>query len=186
MIDNQNELMSVSEYAHKHGVSVQSVYKRLKNKSGKEILKGHILEKGGVKYLDSFAVDYLETSGRGQSLVVSNFNDELENKNKEIEKLQSELYEKVKQLNEEKDKIILLAEELRKAEKKALQGENAILRLEAETDRAEQLKSQNRALEEQLEQVRAELNTQKAHLEAEQTRKLSFSERFRGRKKHID
>lgn len=168
-------LISVSQYAKNHGVSVQSVYKRLKKEQTKKELENHIFEQDGIRYLDNYAVEYLETSGRGNSIVISSFNEEIEEARQQIDNLKDELIAEQKKSAFQQEKIIDLTVQLAEAQKLALQGENAVLRLEAEQDKAEQLKTDNEALVEQLAQARADL-------EAEKNRKLTFGERLRGRR----
>lgn len=168
-------LISVSQYAKNHGVTVQSVYKRLRKEQTKKELESHIFEQDGIRYLDNYAVEYLETSGRGNSIVISSFNEEIEEARQQIDNLKDELIAEQKKSAFQQEKIIDLTVQLAEAQKLALQGENAVLRLEAEQDKAEQLKTDNEALVEQLAQARADL-------EAEKNRKLTFGERLRGRR----
>jgi hypothetical protein len=162
-------MQSIKEVARLFGCSYEAVRQQVKRYSVE--LDGHIFKNNRTQLLDDDAVAFLRKHREESPVVIENIET-----NALIEKLRAELYEKEQAINKEKDRIIDLTTQLAEAQKLALQGENAILRLEAETDKAEQLKSQNETLEKQLEQVRAELET-------EQNRKLSFAERLRGKKK---
>ena len=89
----------------------------------------------------------------------------------------------------QQEKIIDLTVQLAEAQKLALQGENAILRLEAANEQAEIQKAQNEALESQNEEQRKQLEILEQQLkeaneklEQETTRKLTLKERFFGKK----
>lgn len=173
MNNSQENLMSVADYAREHNVSVQAVYKRLRSKSGKEFLDGHIYEISSTKYLDSYAVNWLETNGRGQNLIISSINDELTKKMNKINELNEKLIATYEERDELKDSCLFLSQQLDETKNKLLLAEKSQAQLEAE----------KQAEREQLEREIAELKEQ---LEAEQNRKLTFGERFLGKKKHRD
>lgn len=182
-------LISVSQYAKNHGVSVQSVYKRLRKEQTKKELESHIFEQDGIRYLDNYAVEYLETSGRGNSIVISSFNEEIEEARQQIDNLKDELIAEQKKSAFQQEKIIDLTVQLAEAQKLALQGENAVLRLEAANEQAEIQKAQKEALESQNEEQRKQLEILEQQLkeaneklEQETTRKLTLKERFFGKK----
>lgn len=181
-MEEPKRLISVAEYAKNHDVSVQAVYKRLRAKSVSIALEGHIFEQNKVKYLDSYAVDYLETSGRGTGVIISNYNAEIEEARKTIEEQQKTINDFKDLLLAEKDKTGILTEQLMEARIKALEGENAVLRLETVTEQAEEQKEQNIALQEQVRLLQKQLEQKEKELETETTRKLTFKERFFGRK----
>lgn len=183
-MDNQEKLVSIAEYAKKHDVSVQAVYKRLRGKKASQELLGHIYEQGGSKYLDVFAVNYLETAGgRGNSIVVSSYNEEIEAAKKQIDQLKDQLIELQGRAAHQQDKIIALIEQLGEAQQKAMAGEHSVLQLEVTNKQLEAQQTQNEALAAQLELLQQELQQSQDDLKAEKTRKLSISERLFGHKK---
>lgn len=77
-------MVSIKEYAKTKGVTVQAVYKQLK--THEKELENHIETVKGIRYLDDFAVDYLNSkSDNSPAAVVS------ENKDLIIEELKQNI-----------------------------------------------------------------------------------------------
>lgn len=117
-------MITIKEYAEKHGKSVQSVYKQMKSKENATLLEGHVftekINNKSVKMLDEVAVQILEDASK-QSIQVILQNDDkekierLEEENKSLLKkitlLQEELIVTQKELNKEKENVKVLQNE---------------------------------------------------------------------------
>lgn len=113
-------MLSIKEYARVKGVTVQAVYKQLK--THEKELENHIETVKGIRYLDDFAVDYLNSkSDNSPAAVVS------ENKDLKIEELENT----IKVLLEEKSKL-----ETERSELYKWKAEQATLIAKAEAQQA--------------------------------------------------
>lgn len=114
-------MLSIKEYARVKGVTVQAVYKQLK--THEKELENHIETVKGIRYLDDFAVDYLNAkSDNSPAAVVS------ENKDLVIEELKNNIEIL---LGEKSDLEIKLREVLE------WKAEQAVLIAKAETQQAQ-------------------------------------------------
>lgn len=145
-------------------------------------LSVHAYSNGRITYYDQWAVDFIDRH-RNKNIVVEESNDIIE----ELQKKNEILLEKVAL---QADKLAAQSEELRNYDKLMLESGNKLKLAESRADEAEQRAAENEknATKQQETMVaqQNEIAELKAQLEAERNRKLSFAERFRGRKKHRD
>lgn len=155
----------IKTYAKQKGVSTQAVYKQIRNHE-KE-LKGHIFKESGKKWLDEYAIDYLDRQSQQSAVAIQSLErDEamemLQNKYIEILESYKDLAD---QLANQKTLLLVAQSEKQEAEKQINSAENRAAEAERRSEQAE-----------------AELQQLRAELEAEKSRKLTWRERFRGRK----
>lgn len=183
------DLISIKEYARQRGKSVQAVYQQMSRKTNAEVLKGHIVTKvymnKKTKFLDEFAVEILDHGSSQTPSVILQTDDK-----EKIEALEQENKVLLEKIALQADKLAAQSEELRNYDKLMLESGNKLKLAESRADEAEQRAAENEknATKQQETMVaqQNEIAELKAQLEAERNRKLSFSERFRGRKKHRD
>lgn len=155
----------IKTYAKQKGVSTQAVYKQIKNHE-KE-LKGHIFKESGKKWLDEYAIDYLDRQSQQSAVAVQSL-------------------ERDEAMNMLKSKYIELLERYKDISDQLAHHKTLLLAAQSEKQEAEeQIKgAEDRAVEAERrsEQIEAELQQLRAEFEAERSRKLTWRERFRGRK----
>ncbi|MDP2947602.1 MAG: hypothetical protein Q8N88_05800 [Nanoarchaeota archaeon] len=113
-------MVTIKEYAEKHGVSIQAVYQQLKRKQNKAFLSQHIEKIDGVTYLDPEAVAFLESKRENSpSVIVRTAEHEVieqltqENKNLliKVAQLQEVIITKSEKIEQLQEANILLLEE---------------------------------------------------------------------------
>lgn len=115
------KLVSIKEYADLQGITQQAVYQQLKRKSNKQLLKGHVVQKNGKKYLDEFAVQHLTQQRKTTPSIIiedstkaelEELKQELEAVKEERDSLKNALMEELKAHNEDikqlSERILLL------------------------------------------------------------------------------
>lgn len=119
-------MLTIKEYAEKHGISIQAVYQQLKRKQNKEFLVDHIQVIGGVKYLDDEAVAFLESKRESSPSVIIQTDskeiiDQLENDNKtlllKVAELQEAIITKSNKIEQLQEANMLLLETIKYEEK---------------------------------------------------------------------
>lgn len=61
-------VLDIKSYAKQKGVSTQAVYKQLQNHE--KALKGHITKQSGKRWLDEFAIEFLDRQSNSNAMVV--------------------------------------------------------------------------------------------------------------------
>lgn len=94
-------MLTIKEYAKSRGVTSQAVYKRLK--VHENVLEGHIKKVNGTRYLDEYAINYLdEQRDNSPSVVVQNgSNERIEELEEENKLLRNQLWELQKKMTDE-------------------------------------------------------------------------------------
>lgn len=93
-------MKTVKEYAESVGKSHQAVYKQLKAKKNHDRLKDHVWQQSGSTYLDDVAIEILNES---RKVTQVKQNQQLKNENEQM----------TKEINDLKNKIINLQDELK-------------------------------------------------------------------------
>lgn len=93
-------MKTIKEYAEMVGKSHQAVYKQLQSKKNQERLKNHIYQQDGTTYLDDVAIDILNESRKVTQV-------------KQDKQLKLENERMVKEIDDLKNKIIMLQDELK-------------------------------------------------------------------------
>lgn len=93
-------MKTIKEYAATVGKSHQAVYKQLKTKKNEERLKGHVWQQNGTTYLDDVAVEILNESRKVTQV-------------KQDQQLKSENERMIREIDELKNKIISLQDEVK-------------------------------------------------------------------------
>jgi len=140
------ELVSIREFAEMQMVSYEAV--RRQTHTYAEQLKGHIIQKGRTKFLDSYAVEFLSERRKENVIIESKRNYQLE-----IRSLQEELENYKIKLLEAQNKIISLQER-----QQALETENIRnnLLLEINDENKKQMEQRLDTLQTKLEQAENE------------------------------
>lgn len=157
-------MKTVKEYAAEVGKTEEAVYKQLKAKKNKPKLEDHVIKINGVIHLDDVAVEILNES-RNVTQV------------KQDKQLKSENERMIKEIDDLKNKIIMLQDELKvKTEQMAtmlVENKEKTLLLEQKKDQSnqiEELKKDKQVLqnekEEQKQQIE-ELQQEKNELQEE-------------------
>nr|CRY97087.1 hypothetical protein [uncultured prokaryote] len=148
-------------------------------------LAGHSHLDGKTRYYDDWAVEFLRERRKKNPIII-----EQTDTKQLIEELQQKNTVLLEKVAVQADKLAAQSEELRNYDKLMLESGNKLKLAESRADEAEQRAAENEknATKQQEAMVaqQNEIAELKAQLEAEQNRKLSFAERFRGRKKHRD
>lgn len=167
-------VIDIKNYAKTKGVTTQAVYKQIANYQ-KE-LKEHIFKQSGKRWLDEYAVDFLDKQSGKSAVVVQSIE-----KDEAVEILKTkytELLEEKNNLNNEYMQYIKdTTAELQKAKSQLAIAEKSQADLEKE--RKAEAETHQKAIVAQ----QNEIDELKEQLKAEQERKLTFKERFFGRKK---
>lgn len=157
-------MKTVKEYASEVGKTREAVYKQLKAKKNQEPLNGHVWQQNGTTYLDDVAVEILNESRKVTQV-------------KQDQQLKSENERMIKEIDDLKNKIISLQDELKvKTEQMAtmlVENKEKTLLLEQKEDQSnqiEELKKDKQVLqnekEEQKQQIE-ELQQEKKELQEE-------------------
>ena len=125
-------MKSVKEYAKSHRISYEAVRKQVARYENE--LSGHIIKKNRTRYLDDFAVAFLDE--RRNSSPIINLSEEVKEESVKNEELQAEN----KQLLY---KIAQLQEQLLEAEKEKVKGIEASAKLPLLEERVAQLEAEN-------------------------------------------
>lgn len=131
------ELLTIKEVAQKAGVSTQAVYQRLDKdlkpylqvREGKKYLKAGVLELFNKAPLQAPLQEVDKDLQRGLQAIVDTLREQLAQKDKQIETLQSELKEQNAHVRAQSEKLVLLVEQVNE-----LQRNNQVL-LKAEQDK---------------------------------------------------
>lgn len=85
------EMMTVRQLAEKHNVTYESMRKLLSKHA--EALKGHIVTQDRTRYLDEWAIQFLEEERKKSKIVVirEDHTDEIARLSEEVEKLKAQL-----------------------------------------------------------------------------------------------
>lgn len=125
-------MKSVKEYAKSHRISYEAVRKQVARYENE--LSGHIIKKNRTRYLDDFAVAFLDE--RRNSSPIINLSEEVKEESVKNEELQAEN----KQLLY---KIAQLQEQLLEAEKEKVKGIEASAKLPLLEEKVAQLEAEN-------------------------------------------
>jgi len=125
-------MKSVKEYAKSHRISYEAVRKQVARYENE--LSGHIIKKNRTRYLDDFAVAFLDE--RRNSSPIINLSEEVKEESVKNEELQAEN----KQLLY---KIAQLQEQLLEAEKEKVKGIEASAKLHLLEEKVAQLEAEN-------------------------------------------
>lgn len=135
--------MFVKDFASEKGVTVQAIYKLLR--THKEQLEGHIHSGKGGKFLDEFAMDYLDQRmvGGQNQIMDAKLQREKEQLRKERDQMQDELYAAKNVIIQMKEQQQQIAEkssaETARANKAEADLQNATAEIEAlEKEKADQ------------------------------------------------
>ncbi len=129
-------MLSVKEYAEKHGVSTQSVYKMMQ--THRIELDGHIVKQGKTRYLTDEAIEILEKYRMASQVVVKQVED------------QAKIEELKQQIADLQGKILSQSEELVVAYKKIADQAKLLGQIEErETYHQKQIVDLNIKLEEE-------------------------------------
>lgn len=121
-------MISVRKFAEKESVSPQAVYKLLK--THKEQLKGHINETKKGKFLDEYAVTYLQEHMVGKPAVVYD------------RKLEKEIEDLKKQLKDAQDEIIVKNAMISQAQDQLLEAKAKMLQIEDKSERFDEVQEE--------------------------------------------
>lgn len=120
-------MKTVKEYAAEVGKTREAVYKQLKAKKNQEPLNGHVWQQNGTTYLDDVAIEILNESRKVTQV-------------KQDQQLKSENERMIKEIDDLKNKIISLQDELKvKTEQMAtmlVENKEKTLLLEQKEDQA--------------------------------------------------
>ena len=151
-------MITIKEYAEKHGVTSQAVYQQLLRPKNKEALKDHIkTDESGTKLLDDYAVEYLSNKSlkkSGTAVIIQDDSElalQIMEKEKEITRLNALVAsintDYLQQLNDVREESSKKIEELMKENK-----DSAVQLTEANSKVA--LKEQeNKHLQEKIEEL---------------------------------
>ena len=137
-------LISLREYSRSHDVSYENT--RAKISRYAKDLDGHIITQKGARYLDDFAVSFLDDHKRQKPVIVTD--------GKDPEKEIADLRE---QLEDLKARHMAAQEELVKTKNELLTDRQKIIELQEEGRLAIETKVQNEFLREQLTDTREQL-----------------------------
>lgn len=158
------EYISIKDFAQKNNRSVQSVYQQINRKANAELLEGHIvlkeIKKRKIKFLDNYAVQLLNESRNNNPAVILNVEDK-----EQIESLKQENKNLLIKIAEQADRLSFQSEELLGLKTRLIES----------TTKNENAENQIKEAEEKIKELEEKLKM-------EETRKLSFKERFFGKK----
>ena len=155
-------MITIKEYAEKHGVTSQAVYQQLLRPKNKEALKDHIkTDESGTKLLDDYAVEYLSNKSlkkSGTAVIIQDDSElalQIMEKEKEIAKLNALVAslnnDYLQQLNAVREESSKKIEELRESKEQLMKENKDIAVRLTETEATVKLKDQeNQHLQEQL------------------------------------
>lgn len=130
------EMLTIREFAKEQHVSYEAIRKQISVYH--EELKGHIVKKGRVQYLDEYAIEFLRTKRKENPVIV-----EVQDNREEMERLQAE--------NEKlSTQILILQQQLIEAEKE----KNSMIEYRIRNEYL--LEAHNKDLEE-LKEIRGQL-----------------------------
>lgn len=158
-------MRTVREVAEMFHVSYEAVRKQIKRY--KNELEGHIFKQGRTQLLDDEAIAFLREHRESNPIIVGQ-----SEKAAQFEQQKEQITVLLAKVAEQADKIAAQSEELRQFDKLQLESGEKIRQAEGRAAEAER----------RSEQAEAELQQLRAELEAEKSRKLTWRERFRGRK----
>ena len=141
-------MKSVKEYAKSHRISYEAVRKQIARYENE--LSGHIIKKNRTRYLDDFAVAFLDE--RRNSSPIINLSEEVKEESIKNDALQEEN----KQLLY---KIAQLQEQLLEAEKEKRKGIEASAKLQLLEESQSKLEAKNEELTTKVAQLEAEKAT---------------------------
>lgn len=124
-----NRLETISEYAKSVGVTRQSVYQKIKKPDIAKKLEGHIITTNGVKYLDPYAIELLESLQKTQKpnentsgdVISDEVADELKTLREENAKLKDELLEKSNKYETVLEQLVLAQKQIQEKESQLLE-----------------------------------------------------------------
>lgn len=153
-------MVSIKEFARSCGVSYEAVRKQIKRYTSE--LDGHIHQQGRTQYLDDVAVAFL-SDHRAPAPMAIYTEDAMV---KQIQELEAENKELLKNLNQAKDRIIDLQDTQARLE--AAETKQKLLEESREEYKAEAARNAQKAFEEaqRAEQAEAERDAEKAKNEA--------------------
>lgn len=171
-------MLSFSDYATQRGVSYECVRRQVDKH--KDALEGHIMSQYRTRFLDDYAVAYLDEHRSSSSAAIVSSREEIQSKTERNEQLESENKELLRKIALLQDQLLNLQEEnkagieartqlkMLTATKESLENRDAELTakvavLEVKASRVEQLEEKQSALK----QEKADWIREKARLEAE-------------------
>lgn len=127
-------MLSVKEYAEKHGVSTQSVYKMMQ--THRIELDGHIVKQGKARYLTDEAVEILESYRMASQVVVKQMEDQtkIEELKQQIAELQAKILSQSEDLVEAYKKLSDQSKLLGQIEERESYHQKQIIDLEIALD----------------------------------------------------
>lgn len=127
-------MLSVKEYAEKHGVSTQSVYKMMQ--THRIELDGHIVKQGKSRYLTDEAVEILESYRMASQVVVKQMEDQtkIEELKQQIAELQAKILSQSEDLVEAYKKLSDQSKLLGQIEERESYHQKQIIDLEIALD----------------------------------------------------
>lgn len=129
-------MISVKEYAHSRGVTIQAVHQQMSRKRNSEKLEGHVQIIEGVKYLDEYAADVLDESRKKTPVVIID-----DAKDEELAALRKRVAE-LEQRVENKDVLIeSLQQRVEHKEKELLTAKETLKQIEQKNENIDKLKS---------------------------------------------
>lgn len=172
-------MKTVIEYAQSVGKTHQAVYKQLKAKKNKPKLEGHVWQQNGTTYLDDVAIEILNESRKVTQV-------------KQDQQLKSENERMIKEIDDLKNKIISLQDELKvKTEQMAtmlVENKEKTLLLEQKEDQAAkvdklitenaELKAKIELLEKSNDQLSAKVASQSVSESQNEPKKGFFARLF--------
>lgn len=141
-------MKTVKEYAAEVGKTREAVYKQLKAKKNQEPLNGHVWQQNGTTYLDDVAIEILNESRKVTQV-------------KQDQQLKSENERMIKEIDDLKNKIISLQDELKvKTEQMAamlVENKEKTLLLEQkedQTNRIQELQQDKQRLQAEVDRLK--------------------------------
>ena len=182
-------VISLRDYAAQKGISYEAVRQQVVRY--KDELEGHIIKDGRQQFLDEEAVSFLDAKRQKNPTTIIQ-----QSKDEELEMLRQQKEALLVRVAEQGDKLDALHTKIEDMLQLQIDAKAATLALEAATTREGELRKEvktanERAVEaerratealSEIEAARAEAAAANAALQDERNRKLSWRERFLGRK----
>lgn len=163
------EMITLKQYADSQKITYEAVRRQVVRY--REELKDHIVTNRRVKYLDQYAVDFLNQKRRESPIIMiqQNLDEEVTELQQQVESLRQQLIEAQNQLLQSQARIIALQDETRQA-LEAKQQYDGLLTMHEETKaelaEAREEVTTTRTAKEQAEQERDEARQQLNEMES--------------------
>lgn len=182
-------VISLRDYAAQKGISYEAVRQQVVRY--KDELEGHIIKDGRQQFLDEEAVAFLDAKRQKNPVTIIQ-----QSKDEELEMLRQQKEALLVKVAEQGDKLDALHTKIEDMLQLQIDAKAATLALEAATAREGELRQEAQSAQEraaeaekraaealaEVEAARAEAAAAAAALQEERNRKLSWRERFLGRK----